>query len=37
MELTTALLTLLHLLIPVYWLGGDLGAFYAGRILRNPA
>jgi hypothetical protein len=37
MNVTTALLTLLHLLIPVYWLGGDLGAFYSGRLLRNPA
>jgi hypothetical protein len=37
MDLATALLTLLHLLIPIYWLGGDLGVFYAGRLLRNPA
>jgi hypothetical protein len=36
MDLATALFTLLHLLIPVYWLGGDLGAFYSGRLLRNP-
>lgn len=34
-------LTLLHLLVLVYWLGGDLGAFYAGRLVtetgRTPA
>lgn len=31
-----ALLTLLHILIPVYWLGGDLGAFYGSRFLVDP-
>lgn len=30
------LLTLLHLLIPIYWLGGDLGAFYSARFLIDP-
>lgn len=29
------LFTLLHLLIFVYWLGGDLGAFYASTILTD--
>ena len=31
-----ALLTLLHLLVLVYWLGGDLGAFYSSRFLTGP-
>ncbi|MFV3076371.1 hypothetical protein [Niveispirillum fermenti] len=29
------LFTLLHLLILVYWLGGDLGAFYSSSILTD--
>lgn len=36
MDWTIALLTLLHLLIPIYWLGGDLGAFYSARFLIDP-
>ncbi len=27
---------LLHILVLVYWLGGDLGAFYASRLLVDP-
>lgn len=34
--MTIALLTLLHVLIPVYWLGGDLGAFYGSSFLTDP-
>lgn len=37
MEMGLALLTMLHLLIPVYWLGGDLGAFYGSRFMVDPA
>jgi hypothetical protein len=29
-------LTLLHVLILVYWLGGDLGAFYGSSFLTDP-
>ena len=32
---STAVVTLLHILVFVYWLGGDLGAFYASRILTD--
>ncbi len=31
-----AIFTLLHLLVFVYWLGGDLGAFYTSRFLIKP-
>lgn len=27
---------LLHVLVFVYWLGGDLGAFYSSRFLTRP-
>jgi hypothetical protein len=35
MDLGLALLTLLHVLVFVYWLGGDLGAFYASHVLTD--
>ena len=31
-----ALFALLHVLVFVYWLGGDLGAFYTSRFLIQP-
>jgi hypothetical protein len=34
-DIGTAALTLLHILIFVYWLGGDLGAFVASGILSD--
>lgn len=37
MEWGLSFLTLLHLLIPIYWLGGDLGAFYGSRFMVDPA
>lgn len=36
MSLEPALWTLLHVLVLVYWLGGDLGAFYTSRYLIRP-
>jgi len=36
MDLGTALLTFLHILIPIYWLGGDLGAFYGSAFMTDP-
>jgi len=30
-------LNFLHMLFFVYWLGGDLGTFYASRFVRDPA
>ncbi|MFZ2998658.1 hypothetical protein [Sphingobium sp.] len=30
------LLTLLHILVLVYWLGGDLGAFYSSAFMVDP-
>lgn len=32
-----SLLTLLHLLIPIYWLGGDLGTYLCGRAVRDTS
>lgn len=36
MSLDTALISLAHVLVLVYWLGGDLGAFYTSRFLTRP-
>jgi hypothetical protein len=36
MDTPTALLTLIHVLVLVYWLGGDLGAFYVSNFLVDP-
>ncbi|WP_397404043.1 hypothetical protein [Phenylobacterium sp.] len=35
--MTTALISLMHVLVFVYWLGGDLGAFYTSRMVSDPA
>ena len=32
-----ALITLLHVLVFVYWLGGDLGAFYTSSYAADQA
>jgi hypothetical protein len=37
LDFPLALVTLAHVLILVYWLGGDLGAFYSSTLLTNPA
>lgn len=36
MDTSIALLTLLHLCIAIYWLGGDLGAFYGSTFMTDP-
>ena len=36
MDLPTALLTLMHVLVFVYWLGGDMGAFYSSNFMIDP-
>lgn len=36
MDTPTALLTLIHVLVLAYWLGGDLGAFYSSSFLTSP-
>ncbi|MFT3966023.1 MAG: hypothetical protein QM690_09095 [Sphingobium sp.] len=36
MDLGIVFLTLLHILIPIYWLGGDLGAFYGSTFMTDP-
>lgn len=37
MEWELALARMLHILVFVYWLGGDLGAFYISRFLTDPS
>lgn len=37
MDMATALLTLIHIMVLVYWLGGDLGAFYSSSFLTGPS
>lgn len=36
MDATITVFTLLHVLMFVYWLGGDLGAFYSSSFLTDP-
>ncbi|MEM1232086.1 MAG: hypothetical protein AAGI15_16220 [Pseudomonadota bacterium] len=36
MSITVAIATFAHLLVFVYWLGGDLGVFYLSRTVTNP-
>lgn len=36
MDVTLALATLAHVLVLVYWLGGDVGAFVSSRIVSDP-
>lgn len=36
MDYGIALITLLHLCIAIYWLGGDLGAFYGSTFMTDP-
>lgn len=36
MPIDLALLTAAHVLVLVYWLGGDLGAFYSSHFLTRP-
>ncbi len=36
MDVTLALTSLAHLLVLVYWLGGDVGAFVSSRIVTDP-
>jgi hypothetical protein len=37
MDVMLALTTLAHLLVLVYWLGGDVGAFVSSRIVSDPS
>lgn len=37
MDLALSFARFAHVLIPIYWLGGDLGTFLCGRAVRNAA